>query len=50
MLLNACNDIVLEAFCVCGTEIDRFWRQTKRVIIPLTVCEILDEQIAHKLV
>jgi hypothetical protein len=31
------------------TEIDRFFRQTKRTIIPLTVQEILDEQIAHKL-
>jgi len=31
------------------TEIDRFFRQTKRVIIPLTVQEILDERIAQKL-
>lgn len=31
-------------------EIDRFFRQTKRVIIPLTVREILENQIAHKLV
>jgi DNA modification methylase len=30
-------------------EIDRFFRQSKRVIIPLTVKEILDEHIAHKL-
>ncbi|MEQ1760461.1 MAG: restriction endonuclease [Vicinamibacterales bacterium] len=30
-------------------EIDRFFRQTHRVIIPLTVREILDEQIARKL-
>jgi hypothetical protein len=27
----------------------RFFRQTGRVIVPLTVQEILDEQIAHKL-
>ena len=26
-----------------------FFKQTKRVIVPLTVQEILDEQIAHKL-
>ena len=32
------------------TEIDRFFRRTGRVIIPLTVSEILDEQIARKLV
>ena len=31
------------------TEINRFFKQTKRVIIPLTVQEILDEQIEHKL-
>jgi len=31
------------------TEISRFFKQTGRVIIPLTVREILDEQIAHKL-
>ncbi len=31
------------------TEITRFFKQTGRVIIPLTVREILDEQIAHKL-
>jgi hypothetical protein len=31
------------------TEIDRFFRQTGKVIIPLTVSEILDEQIARKL-
>ncbi|MHB8442632.1 MAG: DNA methyltransferase [Candidatus Tyrphobacter sp.] len=31
------------------TEIDRFFRQTGKVIIPFTVREILDEQIAHKL-
>jgi hypothetical protein len=31
------------------TEIGRFFRQTGRVIVPLTVQEILDEQIAHKL-
>ena len=30
-------------------EITRFWSQTKRLIIPLTVKEILDEQFAHKL-
>lgn len=31
------------------TEISRYFKQTKRVILPLTVREILDEQIAHKL-
>jgi hypothetical protein len=31
------------------TEIGRFFKQTGRVIVPLTVQEILDEQIAHKL-
>jgi DNA modification methylase len=31
------------------TEIDQFFRRTGRVIIPLTVSEILDEQIARKL-
>lgn len=31
------------------TEISRFFKQTKRVIVPLTMQEILDEQIAHKL-
>jgi hypothetical protein len=31
------------------TEIDRFFRQTHRVIVPLTVREILDEEIARKL-
>jgi hypothetical protein len=30
-------------------EISRFFKQTQRVIVPLTVREILDEQIAHKL-
>jgi len=30
-------------------EIDRFFRQTGKVIIPFTVSEILNEQIAHKL-
>ena len=30
-------------------EIERFFKQTKRVIVPLTVRDILDEQIAHKL-
>ncbi len=32
------------------TEISRYFKQTRRVIVPLTVREILDEQIAHKLV
>lgn len=32
------------------TEIQRFFRQTGRVIVPLTVREILDEEIAMKLV
>ena len=32
------------------SEIGRFFTQTKRVIVPLTVAEILNEQIAHKLV
>jgi hypothetical protein len=31
------------------TEIDRFFRQTPKIIIPLTVREILDEEIARKL-
>lgn len=31
------------------TEIDRFFRKTGKVIIPFTVKEILDEQIARKL-
>ena len=30
-------------------EIGRFFREEHRVIVPLTVREILDEQIAHKL-
>ena len=30
-------------------EICRFFKQTGRAIIPLTVQEILDEEIAHKL-
>lgn len=30
-------------------EIDRFFREERTVIIPLTVQEILDEQIARKL-
>ena len=30
-------------------EIGRFFKQTGRIIVPLTVREILDEQIAHKL-
>ena len=32
------------------SEIGRFFKQTGRVIVPLTVRDILDEQIAHKLV
>ncbi len=32
------------------TEIDAFFRRTRKVIVPLTVQEILDEQIAKKLV
>jgi hypothetical protein len=31
------------------TEIDRFFRQTGKVIVPFTVSEILNEQIAQKL-
>ena len=31
------------------SEIGRYFKQTGRVIVPLTVREILDEQIAHKL-
>ena len=30
-------------------EIDRFFREEHRIIIPLTVREILDEEIAQKL-
>ena len=32
------------------TEIDRFFRQTGKVIVALTVKQILDEQISHRLV
>jgi len=32
------------------TEISRFFRVEHRVIIPIIVREILDDQIAHKLV
>jgi len=31
------------------TEIDRFFRKTRRVIVPLAVREILEEEIARKL-
>ena len=31
------------------SEISRFFKQTGKVIVPFTVQEILDEQIAHKL-
>jgi hypothetical protein len=31
------------------TEIDQFFRKTGVVIVPLTVQEILDEQLARKL-
>jgi len=31
------------------TEIQRFFKQTGRVIVPLTVKKILDEEIAMKL-
>lgn len=31
------------------SEISRFFKQTGKVIVPLTMQEILDEQIAHKL-
>jgi hypothetical protein len=31
-------------------EIDRFFREEHRIIVPLTVREILDEEIARKLV
>jgi hypothetical protein len=31
------------------TEIDRFFRKSGKVIVPFTVGEILDEQIAQKL-
>lgn len=31
------------------SEISRFFKQTGKVIVPLTVQEILDDQIAHKL-
>jgi Restriction endonuclease len=31
------------------TEVDRFFRQTGKAIVPLTVREILDEEIARKL-
>lgn len=31
------------------TEIDRFFRKSGKIIVPFTVKEILDEQIAHKL-
>ena len=32
------------------TEISRFFREEHRIIVPITVREILDDQIAHKLV
>ena len=32
------------------TEIDRFFKKSGKVIVPLTVKEILEEQIARKLV
>ncbi len=32
-----------------NSEITRFFKQTGKIIIPLTVREILDEQFAHKL-
>jgi hypothetical protein len=32
------------------TEIGRFFKQSAKVIVPLTVREILDEQMAMKLV
>jgi DNA modification methylase len=32
------------------TEISQFFKRTGKVIVPLTVSEILDEQIAHRLV
>ena len=31
------------------TEVDRFFRQTGKAIVPLAVREILDEEIARKL-
>jgi len=31
------------------TEVDRFFKQTGKAIVPLTVREILDEEIARKL-
>jgi hypothetical protein len=31
------------------TEIDRFFRKTGNVIVPLTVADILNEEIAHKI-
>ncbi len=31
------------------TEVDRFFRQSHKVIVPFTVNEILEEQIAQKL-
>jgi hypothetical protein len=31
------------------TEIDRFFRKSGKVIVPFTVGEILNEQIAHRL-
>jgi len=31
------------------TELDRFFRQTGKAIVPLTVREILDEEIVRKL-
>ena len=30
-------------------EIDRFFREEHKIIVPLTICEILDEEIAKKL-
>ena len=31
------------------TEISRFFKQTGKVIVPFTVQEILEEELAHKL-
>ncbi len=47
-----CEKGVFVSFDYTGdalTEIGRFFREEHRIIIPFTVREILDEQIAHKL-
>jgi hypothetical protein len=41
--------VALSYFAEALTEIDRFFRKTRKIIVALSVREILDEQIAKKL-